>query len=312
MIFTYLSDYFQQVNKTHLILCTVYAALLVAGNYYWGWEKQLIYQLPGRVQRFAAFYLVYAAAFCVPFLLLYWLGPGKLIWPAELIWAIVLLPAVFALKTSVGGWQPLIEAQWPGTAGQRMNVLVNWPIRLVITLLTLFIGFYLMTLRDPSLSGFSVSVGLITRGVNWWPYIIMLAAAVPLVVFASSQPDFLATYPKLKMLGSGAAVPAWQKFLFELCYGSDFFTIELFFRGFLVVFLSRWLGAAVILPMAVFYCSIHFGKPLLECISSYFGGILLGIFACYSQSIFGGIIVHLGLAWMMELAATWRLANFTE
>jgi hypothetical protein len=71
-----------------------------------------------------------------------------------------------------------------------------------------------------------------------------------------------------------------------------------------VVLLARWIGPAAILPMAMFYCSIHFGKPLLECISSYFGGILLGIFACYSQSIYGGIVVHLGLAWMMELAAS--------
>ncbi|MBZ5855981.1 hypothetical protein [Flavihumibacter profundi] len=50
-------------------------------------------------------------------------------------------------------------------------------------------------------------------------------------------------------------------------------------------------------------CSIHFGKPMLECISSYFGGIIPGIIACYSQPTPGGIAVHLGLAWMMELAA---------
>jgi hypothetical protein len=53
--------------------------------------------------------------------------------------------------------------------------------------------------------------------------------------------------------------------------------------------------------MAAFYCTIHFGKPLGECISSYFGGMVLGVLAYRTRSILGGLIVHLGLAWMMEL-----------
>jgi hypothetical protein len=40
-----------------------------------------------------------------------------------------------------------------------------------------------------------------------------------------------------------------------------------------------------------------------ELISSFFGGSLLGIIAYYSRSIVGGIIVHVGIAWMMELGA---------
>ncbi|MBO9572716.1 MAG: hypothetical protein J7497_11000, partial [Chitinophagaceae bacterium] len=77
--------------------------------------------------------------------------------------------------------------------------------------------------------------------------------------------------------------------LFELCYGIDFFTIELFFRGFTILAFIKYAGKDAILPMAVFYCAIHFGKPVAECISSYFGGL-----------IWGGLVVHLGIAWMME------------
>jgi len=90
--------------------------------------------------------------------------------------------------------------------------------------------------------------------------------------------------------------------MFELFYGLDFFSTELYFRGFLVLAFVRWLGPAAILPMAVFYVTIHFGKPLGETISSFFGGYLLGIFAYYSRSIWGGVLVHIGLAWLMELA----------
>ena len=51
----------------------------------------------------------------------------------------------------------------------------------------------------------------------------------------------------------------------------------------------------------LFYCTIHFGKPLGECISSFFGGLLLGIITFHTSAIWGGLIVHLGIAWLMEL-----------
>lgn len=70
---------------------------------------------------------------------------------------------------------------------------------------------------------------------------------------------------------------------------------------FLVLAFVKWLKK-MILPMACFYCSIHFGKPMGECISSYFGGILLGIVVYNTRSVFGGLMVHLWIAWMMELA----------
>jgi hypothetical protein len=126
---------------------------------------------------------------------------------------------------------------------------------------------------------------------------------LPLIAIASTQPDFLEVYPKLNnvfFFGTASEQIAY-KFLFELCYGSDFFTIELFFRGFLVLAFVKWAGTNAILPMAVFYCTIHFGKPLGECISSYFGGILLGVITYHTKSIYGGLMVHLGIAWLMEL-----------
>ena len=88
---------------------------------------------------------------------------------------------------------------------------------------------------------------------------------------------------------------------YELSYGLDFLSIELFFRGLLVIGLVRYAGEKAILPMAAFYCTIHFGKPLGECITSFSGGLALGVLAYRTRSILGGLIVHLGLAWMMEV-----------
>jgi membrane protease YdiL (CAAX protease family) len=130
---------------------------------------------------------------------------------------------------------------------------------------------------------------------------IMLALMIPLIALAATQKDFLQVYPKIKNVAFLNNSPWYYKLLYELSYGLDFFTIELFFRGFLVLAFAKWVGKAAILPMALFYCTIHFGKPLGECISSYFGGLILGAVTLHTRSIWGGLMVHVGIAWLMEM-----------
>ncbi len=300
-IISYFQDFFQQTNKPFLIFCTVFAAMLVIANYRWGIEPKWLAALPDRPAKFAGFYLLYLLAFSIPCLFYFIVVRPAIITPL-LAALIVIAPAIFALKVTAGGWQEIIRNQLPGENGRYWAIISDWPIRLLITgSLLILLELLLKKQGQPALP----VLGLTKANFKWWPYILLLIAIIPLVGFAASQPSFLHAYPKLKALrflapGGPSTI---QKIVFELSYASDFLTIELFFRGFLVVVFARYLGPAAILPMAVFYCSIHFGKPLLECISSYFGGILLGVIACYSQSILGGIIVHIGLAWMMELAA---------
>lgn len=139
---------------------------------------------------------------------------------------------------------------------------------------------------------------------NVMPYLTLVLAAVPLVAWASTQADFLATYPQFMRFIWGASVSSSDLpciASFELSYALDFVATEIFFRGFLVLAFVHWLGPKAILPMAVFYVTIHFGKPLGETISSFFGGLLLGIVSYNTRSTYGGIIVHVGLAWLMEL-----------
>lgn len=127
---------------------------------------------------------------------------------------------------------------------------------------------------------------------------------VPLIAIASSQQDFLLVYPKVQSIQLSSLQPEYNwlyVLLYEVSYGSDFISIELFFRGFLILAFIKYAGKEAILPMACFYCTIHFGKPLAECISSFFGGMILGIIAFHTRSIIGGLLVHLGIAWLMEI-----------
>ncbi len=144
--------------------------------------------------------------------------------------------------------------------------------------------------------------GLTTKGFNWRPYAIMLLIMVPLIAAAATQPDFLKAYPRFKT--HYFVTDYWFYFsIYEPFYLLGFVMVEWLFRGFLVLGMIHLLGHRAILPAATFYCVFHFGKPLGECVSSFFGAYILGVFAYYSRSIWGGIIVHMGIALLMDLAA---------
>jgi membrane protease YdiL (CAAX protease family) len=130
-------------------------------------------------------------------------------------------------------------------------------------------------------------------------YCFFILLMVPLLLLAAQQNDFQQVYPKAQVLGSGAAFAQYA--VFELAYAVDFFTIELFFRGFLVFALGRHFGVKCILPVALFYFTIHLGKPMAEAISSFFGGAVLGLIAYNTKSIWGGWFVHVSIALLMEL-----------
>lgn len=149
--------------------------------------------------------------------------------------------------------------------------------------------------------------GLQRKGFYAGPYLILLLAMTPLIAWASFQPDFLATYPvylSTEATGEATGLGKWSNtILFQLAYGLDFITVELLFRGALIIGLSRLMGREVLLPMVAVYCALHFGKPMGEAISSIFGGYILGVIALYGRNIWGGALIHIGVALGMEWAA---------
>jgi len=144
--------------------------------------------------------------------------------------------------------------------------------------------------------------GITRKGFNWKPYLVMLLVMVPLIGWASTQADFLEVYPKFRP--EYFQTNYWKYFaVFEPLYLGEFIMVEWVFRGFLIVGMVKLLGHRAILPMVVLYCVFHFGKPLGECIGSIFGGYILGVIAYYSRSIWGGILIHMGIAALMDAGA---------
>jgi len=139
-----------------------------------------------------------------------------------------------------------------------------------------------------------------------YPYLLMLLLMTPLVAGAAASTSFSDMYPRVKELGwQGYSASNWLHYaLFELCYLVDFLSIEFFFRGYMIATLSRFLGVQALLPVAFFYFSIHLGKPMAEATGSFFGALVLGSVALQTKSVWGGWIVHAGIALLMELLAT--------
>ena len=293
IIVQYIKEYFYETDKRLLGLVSILTALLIFINYHYSVDKY-IGQLQSFLYSLTIRYIIFLAAFTLPWLFYRIIQHKKYTTNRVFIFLVLLAPAIFSLKIALN--VPLHfsdNINW----NQYWNHIFYWPFRLIIMAVILYLIWKIVDNDQPF-------YGITIKNIKWRPYVLMLLIMLPLIAAASTQSDFLAMYPKLKLIGGvydEAGMNWWHKLLFELSYGSDFISIELFFRGFLILAFIKWAGKDAILPMACFYCTIHFGKPLGECISSYFGGMILGIVVYNTRSIVGGLMVHLGIAWLMEI-----------
>ena len=293
LIIRYIREYFYEVDQRILTFVSILTEAMIFLNYHYKIDDYISHHHP-IAYNFIARYIIFFIAFAVPYIFYHFINKTDYTRDFLFLLFIFIAPAIFSLKIALNiPFHFSDNINW----NEYWNTIFYWPLRLTITATILFVIWKLVDNDQPF-------YGLKIKKINWKPYWLMLLIMVPLIALASTQHDFLAMYPKLKLIGSVYNEPGlhwWHKLLFELSYGSDFITIELFFRGFLVLAFIKWAGKDAILPMACFYCTIHFGKPLAECITSYFGGIILGIIVYYTRSILGGLMVHLGIAWLMEI-----------
>lgn len=278
-----MAAYVRSLSPYCRVAVLAYTALLIFLNYHFAVEPRIM-QWPV-LPRLMAWYLLFAVAYWIP-----WLLQGAPVGPRFRILALI-APALFAMKLALPfpSWLSALTG-----ASEYWQRVLYYPFKLLLTG-AMLLGLWRCFDADRPFYGTGAPRS------SSRPYALMLLFMLPLIAAASTQPDFLSIYPKWWHYDSVRQASGMKKLVYELSYGSDFITIELFFRGFLVLAFGRIAGTKAILPMAVFYCTIHFGKPLGECISSFFGGIVLGVVSYHTGSIRGGLLVHLGIAWLMEL-----------
>jgi len=133
-------------------------------------------------------------------------------------------------------------------------------------------------------------------------YLVMFMVVFPLVYIVSFSPAFLSKYPFYKQ-----AANSWSELLlWEGAYGVQFLALEFFFRGFILFALARYIGVYAIFFMVVPYTMIHFSKPLPETIGAIITGIALGTLALKTKSIYGGVLIHIAVAWSMDIFSLLR------
>jgi hypothetical protein len=293
----------EELNLIHLLLCV----LLITSALIWAYASAEKFHFTGAASAagfpFLRNMLVYGLAFALPLVFYFITKQHREALLNPKLWGLVLFAVlIFSYKVYANSHKIWVRQHIDGSEAIFWQRIVGHVGSFVILVVPVFLYWLFFNRKSEPFYGLSV------KQFDIRPYLLVLGILIPLVFLAATQPDFLKQYPKVTRVLNLAHIETNRVgygALFEASYGLDFIATEIFFRGFLILAFVRLLGRGAILPMAVFYVAIHLGKPLGECISSFFGGALLGIFALETRSIWGGVLLHLGIAWIMELAGVW-------
>jgi len=128
-------------------------------------------------------------------------------------------------------------------------------------------------------------------------YALLFGLVMAPVVAVSFEPTYQAIYPFYRFAGrSWFDLIAW-----ELAYGLQFFALEFLFRGVLLEGLRRWVGYGAVFIMIIPYCMLHFQKTGSESLGAIIAGVILGCLAMKYRSIWGGVLLHWGVAISMDV-----------
>jgi hypothetical protein len=131
----------------------------------------------------------------------------------------------------------------------------------------------------------------------------------PVVWWVAHRGDFRSAYPFFRPPRGADASEFMTSSLFlqfEAAYFLQFFAVEFFFRGVMVLGLKPSLGRASVLVMLAPYCMIHYHKPMLEAFGAIGAGLVLGVLAWRTRTVVWGWFLHYGVALSMDLLALSR------
>ncbi len=290
----------EECKWQHVVYTATVVALLIALNY--GLDIDKLYFKPHRGSTLGVilYFLYYALAYmlvAVPIMIVTKKGDilkKAAFWVKSLVFLLII-----ALQRSLDLYH-LENHHFEYYTNYFFDRLMTNFELLIIALLPVVMMKYMYDSKNRDLYGLGLN------GSKAKLFFVLILFLIPLIGWASFQADFQQMYPRFKpwLFPEGVGWGRWTMFaVFELSYTLDFVSTEWIYRGALVIGMAYLMGKDAILPMLVVYVAIHFGKPLAESISSFFGGYLLAVFALHLRSIWGGAIVHIGLALMMETGA---------
>lgn len=148
--------------------------------------------------------------------------------------------------------------------------------------------------------------GVPRRMRSAWVYPVLFTLLIPIVWHAAARWDYLARYPQAGGLIADGRIDPGAFLVFELLYAGLVVSGECFWRGYVTFGLRRELGYLALVYMAMLYSIAHYGKPFSETMAAAVTGVVLGVLALRYGSLWLGCLLHLGVAFTMELVAIFR------
>ena len=138
-------------------------------------------------------------------------------------------------------------------------------------------------------------------------YFGLYLAMIPIIVLASQMPAFQQVYPFVPEV----KISLTSFFIWECFYVMQFFSLESFFRGYLLFTLEKVTHSLIaIAVMTVPYAMIHVHKPLPEACGAIIAGLALGWLSLKYRSWIGGALVHAFVAVTLDSIACHRAGLF--
>lgn len=154
--------------------------------------------------------------------------------------------------------------------------------------------------EEPAKWGFTIGF---SRRI-WIIALVMFAGLFALMLPASRWESYQSYYPLFRRFAefqwlfasypqvNPLRVAPWLMAYAEISYGMYMFCWEFFFRGFLLLGLSRSIGWWAVVIQALAFGLLHYGKPPTEVAASFGAGVILGIMALNAKSFVPGFVLH--------------------
>lgn len=298
-----ISNYIRyELKATYLIYLLLFLIPVTALNYYFNFESGILNTFKKEWYYFILCFFYYAIPlFYAVVVYLIQFKKLELIKNKRFIFLIIFFPAIMAFDEASNWHHILADGVQDEVLKFYVKKVLNQGVRFVTYFLPILL-YYLIFEKDNT-----NFYGLALKSADLKPYLFMLfGVMMPLIIFVSFTEDFQSAYPVYNMSQYKEQLPGsylQQVLLYESMYLFDFTYIELLFRGIMIHTLYKFMGIECVLAVATVYCTFHFGKPVVETASSFFGGTILGILSLRTNSLIGGILIHAGIALMMELAS---------
>ncbi|PIP12990.1 MAG: hypothetical protein COX48_05625 [bacterium (Candidatus Stahlbacteria) CG23_combo_of_CG06-09_8_20_14_all_34_7] len=188
-----------------------------------------------------------------------------------------------------------------GLNGKERNISRNEIINGLIVFSLLPVLFYMILKRKFFLSEFGFSLGKIKSAL--FLTLISSVGAIIIAYIASLNPQFRNVYPMVHSMKTNSGI-----FIqYELGFLLFFFLWEFFFRGAMLFAFIKSSENAVyaIILQSVIFAFAHLGKPGMETISSFFGGLILGFLIYRIKTFLPAAIIHFALALTMDIISVY-------